>query len=352
MTKTIHVLIAIVTTFTLTHCLYAQNGGQKYIRKGLSEFTDSLKAAKYPFIFPAWGDKVMEKGFDLPLPHGVMLNLIQSRQNILIENMRLGVNGSDLRDVSDFIRFRKIEVNAKTTNVRPDVWLLPFFNVYGLLGYLDSDTEVNVGLPIELTANSTNEGLYYGLGFLIAGGFGPVWVSFDYNQAWAKLELLDKASRVRVNGIRIGHTYVSKRKPQQNIAIWVGGQFQKLASETQGEVALQDVLAIPPERLDEIINNVTEWFNGLSPLEQEVMRRVFDSFLDFVQEGVDATIQYQFDKNLANPWSLAIGAQWQLNKIWQLRGEFNFLGSRTQGMISLNYRFGVRGRNFLDRTND
>ena len=76
----------VVALLTAGFCVQAQNGGQKYLRKGLSEFTDSLKSSQYPFVFPAWGDKILEKGFDLPLPHGVMLNLIQSRQNIIIEN--------------------------------------------------------------------------------------------------------------------------------------------------------------------------------------------------------------------------------------------------------------------------
>lgn len=340
--------LSLLMIFTLgINLSSAQNGSQKYVGDRLEDFTDSLKNTNYPYIFPAWGAKVIEKGFDIPLPHGVMVNAVRSLQSIKLENLAVGFNGGELIDISDFVRFRSVEADAQAINLRPDTWVLPFLNVYGLLGYVQSDTEVNIGLPIDLQANSQTQGPYYGLGFLVAGGVGPLWFSFDYNQAWVKTDVLDKATRARINGIRLGHTWVFRKRPEQNVAFWIGGQFQKLGSETQGSVRISDVIDVPTGEEGSIAGDLTQWFEGLSPTEQEIFQPVYDRFLDFLNGLSDTTVSYRFNKKLANPWSLALGAQWQINKVWQIRSEYNFLGSREQFMLSANWRFGLKGLNFL-----
>jgi len=44
---------------------------------------------------------------------------------------------------------------------------------------------------------------------------------------------------------------------------------------------------------------------------------------------------------------MLLGAQWQINHRWQLRAEAQVLGDRTAGLFSVNYRFGVRGKNWF-----
>ena len=47
-------------------------------------------------IFPIWGDKVREAGFQLPEPYGFMVNYYYQKSDITISNLKLGVNGSQL----------------------------------------------------------------------------------------------------------------------------------------------------------------------------------------------------------------------------------------------------------------
>lgn len=78
---------------------------------------------------------------------------------------------------------------------------------------------------------------------------------------------MDKAVRVNVLGIRVGHTFVFKNKPQSNIALWTGGMLVKMNSKTKGEVRLGD--ALPPEtweRRDEIVVNYWDWYNNEADL--------------------------------------------------------------------------------------
>ncbi len=63
-----------------------------------------------------------------------------------------------------------------------------------------------------------------------------------------------------------------------------------------------------------------------------------DDHLSGVDVG-DARITYALDKELAKPWNLIFGAQYQHNKHWQLRTELGTFGKRTSFLIMVNYRF-------------
>ena len=334
----------------VTSTPWAQTGGQKILDKGeMEEFADSLKTSEYPYVLPIMGQQVTNRGVDLPLPFGVMANYVRSKQDILIDQIAIGFNDGDLEEISDFVRFRDIDVLVNTYNIRADVWLLPFFNVSGVFGYVDTETTVRVGLPIDLTAVSVGRGPYYGLGMLLAGGVGPIWGSVDYNAVWAKTDQLDKANLAQIVGIRAGHVINFHNKTQQNVSFWVGAQFQDISSETVGSVRLDDVIDIPEGRKDQVIEDLTTWLNGLGLRGQEIMEPIVEDFIDAINNtgGSDTVIRYSLTKSLANPWSMAIGAQWQINKRWQVRSEYNFLGSREQLLISLNYRFGIKGKTTL-----
>ena len=54
-----------------------------------------------------------------------------------------------------------------------------------------------------------------------------------------------------------------------------------------------------------------------------------------------ATVQYSLDKRVKNMWNMVVGTQFQLNKHWMIRAEYGFLGSRSQFVGGLQYRFGL-----------
>ena len=94
------------------------------------------------------------------------------------------------------------------------------------------------------------------------------------------------------------------------------------------------------------MEQLDEWYGGLNPLQQEFLAPVYETFIDYLENNEPLTVRYQQNKRLANPWSMAIGAQYRFSSRWQFRSEVNFLGSRNQIMFGLNYRFGIRGEEF------
>ena len=89
---------------------------------------------EYPYVFPVLGKKATAKGFQLPKPHGVMLNFLAGKQKLAIEDMKVGFNNGTLYDVSEIIEFGPSEAIVYTTNIRIDTWILPFLNIGGYYG--------------------------------------------------------------------------------------------------------------------------------------------------------------------------------------------------------------------------
>jgi hypothetical protein len=58
-----------------------------------------------------------------------------------------------------------------------------------------------------------------------------------------------------------------------------------------------------------------------------------------VTNAGSSTVQYSLDKKPKNMWNFIIGSQFQVNRSLQIRAEVGFLGSRTQFIGGLQYRF-------------
>jgi opacity protein-like surface antigen len=329
-----------------THAQYASTK----IKDKHQIYTDSLKQVKYDNIFPIWGQKAYEKGFDIPYPTGIMVNYFYVKQSIIVENLRLGLQ-TDNQDIPltevDFIKFGNNFSTANTVMFRPDVWVFPFLNVYGIFGYGNSTTEVNVTAPIELKSVVDQSVRTSGFGLTAAGGIGPVWIAVDGNITWTKPELLDKPVKVNTFGVRFGHNFENKNKPYRNLGIWVGAMKASISSNTVGQIKLKDALPQTVfDRADEIVDDYYTWYNSLDPnniidsKKIEVADQVLTPIIERIESADGETIiRYGIDKRVKQEWNGLIGAQFQWNKNWTLRTEAGIIGDRKSFLLSLNYRF-------------
>ena len=341
--------------FFLVFCLITPNFlaaqyASKQVSKKEQAYIDSLKQTDYPYIFPIWGQKVYQRGFDIPYPVGIMANVMWLRQGIIIENMQLGLK-SENYDIpltsTDFIEFGDNLTTVYTANVRPDIWIFPFLNLYGIFGYGTSETEVNLTAPITLNS-VVNQGISTaGVGLMGAFGVGPLWVSIDGNMSWNKPKLLERPVRVGILGVRLGHTFKFKNRPDRNFALWAGGMRANMQSETRGEIKLID--ALPQDvwdRKDDFVNSYWEWYESLNPNNPIDQRKieVADRVLTPIVENIDARngesiIRYGMDKRPTELWNGVIGAQFQFDKRWMIRSEAGVFGDRKSFLFSVNYRF-------------
>ncbi len=308
-------------------------------------YVDSLKQVKYDNVFPILGQKVYEKGFDIPYPTGLMVNYFYLKQGIIIDNMRLGIKTDNL-DIPltgvNFIEFGENITTASTVMFRPDIWVLPFLNVYGIFGVGTSTTEVNLEFPIELKSIVKQDMSTAGFGLTAAAGLGPVWLALDANITWTKAELLEDPVKAQTFSVRIGHNFVNKSKPYRNFGLWVGAMKATLGSNTEGEIKLSE--ALPQEtwdRADEIVATYDDWYNNTATIPQKV---IADQTLGPLVDAIGAAdgsaiIRYGLDKEPVQEWNGLIGAQYQHNKNWMFRTELGIVGNRKSFLLSANWRF-------------
>jgi hypothetical protein len=313
------------------------------------EFKDTLQK-EYPYIFPILGAKVYEKGAQLPLPWGVMLNSFYGRQGVILDNLNVGFQSNNinvpLTDVDRIVNFNKINASALSINVRPDLWVLPFWNVYGVIGKTYTTTEVQLDYPVDLYTLVNVDGYTYGFGNTLAFGFGPVFAVIDGNWTWTDLENLEQPVNTNVLSIRIGNFIKFKKsKKDAGIALWAGAMRVRTGGTSYGTIKISEVFPNSPEEVDRIVNEYWEWYGGLDPLDPKkvIAEKVFNPIIDNIANSAGTgEILYSFDKRPAQEWNMIVGGQYQIDPRWQLRFEVGVLGERKQALLSFNYRFGIR----------
>jgi len=318
-------------------------------------YTDSLKRVEYNYVLPILGHGAYKKGFDIPYPMGIMANYFWTNQALLINNLQLGYHGKNadfgLAPIVDstgveLLGFGDNFNESYSVNVRPDIWVFPFLNVYGIFGYGKSHTEVNINRLGSKTFDLTSvvdQGIRTaGFGVMAAGGIGPVWLSADFNFTWNKPELTENATRVNVMGLRMGHTFVFKHRPDRNFALWVGTMGIKMQTDTYGSLTMKD--ALPQEvwdRKDAIVADYVYWYeNEATPIQQKAADKVLTPIIEGLRDrNGESVIDYGIEKQVKDKWNMLVGGQFQLNKHWMIRSEAGFLGSRKSFLLSVNYRF-------------
>lgn len=367
-----------ITVFLLffTIPFFAQVYTDKIVGEKNQQLKDSLKEVVYPYALPIWGQKVAQKGYNLPYSAGLSVNYFWSDSEITIKNLEVGFNNGPLYNLDEIVRFNKSSVEAGAITIRPDIWLLPFLNVYGIFGKAKPTTKINAGIWIPDADNNWSQIASFntkanfdattvGIGLTPTIGIGGGWLALDMNMSWSDVSALNKPAFSYIFGPRLGKTF-KLRKPERNIAAWVGGFRVHINGNTQGNIALSDVLNLDnaQEKVDNGLNKVTEnqskvdtWWNGLTTAQQNnpvniakhnTANRALESAGNFLttldgalSTAESSTIQYSLQKAPKDMWNFIVGTQFQYNKHMMFRLETGFLGTRTQVLCGVQYRFGL-----------
>lgn len=356
--------------------IFSQVYTEKIVGEKNQELKDSLKVEKYPYLLPIWGEKVAQKGFKLPYSAGLSVNYFWQDSEIVITDLEIGFNNGPKYNLDEIVRFDKSSVEAGALTIRPDVWLLPFLNVYGIFGKGKSTTKINAGIWVPDADNNWSEianfstkanfdVTTFGLGLTPTIGIAGGWFALDMNMSWSDISGLDKPAFSYIFGPRLGKTF-KLNKPEQNIAAWVGGFRVHIGGDTDGNINLSDVLQLDgaQEKVDNGFAKVAEnqtkvdtWWNSLTPAQQanpvntakhntanralESAGNILTTLDGALSTAGSSTVQYSLQKAPKDMWNFIVGSQFQYNKHIMFRVEAGFLGTRTQILGGLQYRFGL-----------
>lgn len=303
-------------------------------------YFDSLKNMDYPYALPILGKQAYKRGYDLPYAYGVSGIYFTQTQEIVIQSILLGFNGGQMADFSQLINFGPTIAATNAYTFRPDVWILPFLNVYGMIGGGTTDTKVNLIDPIGLKTEQHFKASSFGLGATLSGAVGPMWVAWDNNYNFVDVDVVVEPIPAFNSSLRIGHSLLNPVNPEKSLSVWAGVFYQSISNDTKGSIAASEIFPQIGEGI--VIDYLRDWASTLPPAQRVVANQIIGKLEDFANGSdiADAKIDYLLDKKVASPFNILLGAQYQFNKNIMLRSELGVFGKRSQFLLNLNYRFG------------
>ena len=201
---------------------------------------------------PIFGKKRRHNGMILPLPFGAGITFFKFDQNYTATDVELHNYEND-----NFITADNIDDNTRSgeisTTFRPDFWLFPFLNVYGLFGYTNGYTNYDMTLTFIQSANNpqskevhlkTNQdysGPVYGFGITGSTGFKGYFILLNYEYSETRRQdykkpLIYQSFKAKA-GILLGHN-----ENKANAAFWVGTSFMKDNHYFEGLVPTETII--------------------------------------------------------------------------------------------------------------
>jgi len=287
------------------------------IEDGLEEPEKRWWDHKMPFM----AQKVIDKGYDLPLPYGLKLAYVNVDQAQLLDKLFVGFNGSEQELLDDWVAFENARSVSDTVQAIFDTWVFPFMNVFATLGKIDGHAPMDVIIEgngfldqlgidcsrpgnfvacnllqdkeFTLPIDASFEGINYGIGITLAGGWNGYFVTIPITYIYADLEGKDADGAVISASPRVGRVF--KLKDKGNLALYIGGSYLDSNLTVDGSVTVP---------------------------------------------GTDISLEYTIDQDNKDKWAAIVGANWDINRNWSLQGEYNgFVGSRETWMGSITWRF-------------
>ena len=243
-----------------------------------------------PRLFPLAPELAGDR--DLPPPCGVGLTAHVQKQNLDFVSLavapRVAVPGLDFAALVNSAEL-EIENDLYEINAAADIWVLPFLNVFTLLGYIDGTTRVDVNVPGQsLGFDIDYEGIVYGAGLTLAGGWKSTFASLTATITETDLDVSTSTVSAWVltpkAGVNLGST-----------SLYLGAMYQEAEEEHEGDITV-DVA------------------------------------------GFNVPLRYDVALEQDDPWNYLAGVSLLLDDRWEIDLEGG-LGDRTQATLTAKLRF-------------
>ncbi|NLS54532.1 hypothetical protein [Hafnia alvei] len=278
------------------------------------QVNDKSAAKQESSFLPFWGDEARALGYELPETFGVGVNYMNMRQNIEVDSIKL--TGLPLNlDKLLSIGVGHTREKSKTESVKLDAWVLPFLNVYGLVGHTKGTsstkiTSVKLGsFPIKVPSGTSFDldfkGTTYGGGATLVGGYENWFSAIDANYTETRFDILDGNISAFTLTPRVGYRFTTPGLDALHLApgklnVWVGSMYQDVQQEFKGK--LSDL-------------NLPSGLAGLA------------------QNG-----RFDVKQHLQSPWNVLVGAQYEITRNFNVLTEIGF-AERNSFFVSGEYRF-------------
>jgi len=242
---------------------------------------------------------LLDSGVDLPAQWGAAAFYNYSQSKLPVENLKYGFREGEPLQSNPLVTMDDLDNTIANSGLILDYWLLPMLDIYTILGRSDGEMDSNVntfGSSQPLGFNFT--GTSYAVGGTLVMAYKQAVLIFDYNYMELDTDVYEEKIPVSNATVRLGWN-IGERKWLPKVA-WLS----YINTEFEGTFDLKQVVG-----------------QGVDP--------------DTVPPGTEAVL-LSFEVEKYDTW--ALGAQWNLNKNFQLISEIGFV--TVKGVtFALNYRW-------------
>ncbi|WP_329353594.1 hypothetical protein [Vibrio natriegens] len=277
-------------------------------------------------FFPIWGEEAEKRGYSLPKPYGLSLSYMDMSNPITVNSIDL--TGHPVLDALD-IDANHADFTGSNITLRGDVWIFPFMNIYGIIGYTQGTSTAKINslgcdassvngignkalcslldaagdeLPDNAVFELDMDGGTYGAGTTLAGGIGNWFALLDMNYTYTSIAAIDGNIKTFVAAPRVGYRW--QYDGGRELRVFAGAMYQHVQQELSGDLKSLNL----PREIHELVDH-------LSP----------DAGFNVSQTA---------DEN----WNGVVGFQYAFNKDWEILMEAGF-GERETLFFSLGRRF-------------
>jgi hypothetical protein len=274
-------------------------------------------------VFPIFGDRLVKKGVSFPLPVGLAVLGTWKRQEIELDNLEVAFSGGEPLS-GDLLKWGRSVASSWTAQAKLDLWLLPFLDVYAVVGRVGGETEMPFSFLgsdlLELVdAGDLCEGLRpsptcfktysttvyppiagwnYAFGLNPALGYKKFIVTIPTTFTWTDLDAGRWVKSLYVSP-RIGLSVPADRAGA--LTVYIGAAYLTSNNFINGSITFDTDLPVPPDGRIEV--------------------------------------EYWVDTKNKDPWNYLVGFNWSLSKKWSVHAEADAGGSRQGATASLTWRF-------------
>ena len=206
---------------------------------------------------PIMGKKADKHNNTYSLPFGAGFHAIYFDQKSLASNLFLSSDSTILTARADTLYQNTSAYEMKGT-IRPNVWVFPFLNIYGIFGYtkglispklvIPSVTIENIPIINTLAVDSTFEindeigyvGPTYGIGATISFGYKFMFFMIDYNYSITNPSDFDENLESHFFSPKAG-LFLGKETSEMFGALWLGAMYINNDQTFYGKVDVVDI---------------------------------------------------------------------------------------------------------------
>jgi hypothetical protein len=274
---------------------------------------------------PFLAQRVIDKGFNLPLPYGASLIFFHQNQGLSLDSLSVAFSDTAPLKEVDFIDFSGMTVDNTSWQAKFDAWILPFLNAFITVGTVKGTGTVPISIAnadlynfftpgicpgggggpgfcdgyITATAPIDYNGFNYGVGLLLATAYNDWFFAAPITYVITNVNVSDDDIRATSFIPRIGYNLRTARSGK--FGFYLGANYLDTVISLTGHYSLP--LANDPN-VGQVVN-----------------------------------VRYDLSQHPLDKWNTLVGINWELSNIWSIILEVGFAKNKENQTVNFSYRF-------------